>query len=460
MLSSHLNRWYSKSTNQLHPGQLICISYLLAITVGTFLLSLPMATTSGSIDFIDALFTSTSAVCVTGLAILDTGTQFTGFGQGVILALVQLGGIGIMTFSVTFFRLLGKQVSFRERLALQETFSHTPSNAIYKILASVFLFTIVAELVGAILLLCHWLPLYPWQEALWFSIFHSITAFCNAGFSLHETSFINYRSDWLPNTAVCLLTLLGGIGFPVIHDLYYRYCVRDGKRRKLLVQTKVILLISIILVTGGAVLFGALEWNQALQGLPFPEKLWASAFQSIATRSSGFNTVDISSLSNPTLSVILFLMFFGAAPGSCGGGVKMTTLALLIAFAWSRFRQQRRVNLFKKTIPSDTIAKAFTLIIVSIALITLIFFLLLLTAPQAAISHDDSFLVYLFETVSAFGTTGLSMGATPHLTLLGKFWIILMMLIGRVGVLTIAYIVVGTTANRGLEYAEENLMIG
>lgn len=449
--------------NRLHPGELIFLSYMLAIVIGALLLMLPAATVSGRIDAIDALFTATSAVCVTGLAVLDTGSDFSLFGQWVILALIQLGGIGIMTFSVAIFRLIGRQISFRERLAVQDVFTHTPGEDVYQILRAIFLFTAVAEIIGVILLFAHWLFVYPWPDALRFAVFHAVSAFCNAGFALHSDSMMAYRGGWLLNGTLCGLIVLGGIGFPVVYDLYHTLITRRGQRPKLLAQTKVVLLTTVILITGGAILFWLLEQNNVLRGLPAGEAFLASLFQSVTARTAGFNTVDIAALTDATLAMMMFLMFFGAAPGSCGGGVKVTTLALVSAFAWSRLRHERRVNLFKKSVPGDTMTKSVVLIIISMALISLIFFLLLLSAPADAamgLQQNNPFLVYLFETISAFATVGLSMGATTQLTFAGKLWIILMMLIGRVGVLTIAYVVVGPTATRGLEYAEENIMVG
>ncbi|HIJ57742.1 MAG TPA: ATPase, partial [Deltaproteobacteria bacterium] len=214
------------------------------------------------------------------------------------------------------------------------------------------------------------------------------------------------------------------------------------------------------LIAGGAILFGVLENDSILGGISFKERVFVSLFQSITCRTAGFNTVDISALRAGTLAFMIFLMFFGASPGSCGGGVKTTTLALLGAFAWSRIKRNNRVNIFKNSIPTETVAKSTSLILMSLGFIALIFFLLLVSLPGGGAQHHGDFLFYLFETVSAFGTVGLSMGATTTLTGLGKFWIILMMLIGRVGVLTFSYIITGTAPTKGIEYADENLMIG
>lgn len=449
--------------NRIHPAQLVFVSYMLGIVIGAALLMLPAATVSGSISWIDALFTATSAICVTGLAVVDTGSYFSAFGQMVILVLIQIGGLGIMTFSVAFFRLIGRQISFRERMAVQDVFTHTPGEDVYQLLRSIFLFTVISELVGVILLLAHWSHEFPFDRALYLAVFHAVSAFCNAGFSLFSNNLMDYRGSLLLNVTVGGLIVLGGIGFPTVYDLYRRYVRPDGKRAKMLAQTKVVLLTTLSLIVGGAALFWVLEFDHALAGLSLRESVLASVFQSITTRTAGFNTVDISLLSAPTLAMMLFLMFFGASPGSCGGGVKTTTLAIIGALAVSRLRREHRVNLFKKSVPNDTLAKSTVLLLLSIGLIAIFFFLLLVSVSASAedrVGQQREFLFYLFETVSAFGTVGLSMGATGQLSLMGKIWIIILMLIGRVGVLTIAYVVAGTTPSRGIEHAEENIMVG
>lgn len=458
-----LDDWLRNTFSRLHPAQIIFLSYLFAIILGTFLLMLPISTNTGSIALIDAVFTATSAVCVTGLVVVDTGSYFTSFGQMVILGLIQLGGLGIMTFSVAFFRLIGRQISFRQRRALQDVFTHTSRENIYDLLKSIFLFTIATELLGMGLLYLHWIHHYPWHQAMYLAVFHAVSAFCNAGFALFETSMMDYRDIPLLNVTVMLLVVLGGLGFPVVYDLYTTYVKRSHKRQKLLAQTKIVLVTSIILIIVGALLFSILEAKNTLHELLPSEVIWASLFQSVTARTAGFNTVDIASLTEPTLVMMMILMFIGASPGSCGGGIKTTTFALLAAFAWSRFKHEYRVNLFQKSIPVDILTKSIALVLIAIVLTAALFFLLLLSSPyglESGIYQNQRFLPFLFETVSAVGTVGLSMGVTPQLTILGKIWIIVMMLVGRVGVLTFAYVVVGPTATQGIEYAEENIMVG
>jgi trk/ktr system potassium uptake protein len=448
---------------KIHPATMVLVSFILTILVGALLLKLPISTRSGFIPFIDALFTATSAVCVTGLVVVDTGGFFTTFGQCVILVLIQIGGLGVMTISVALFRWIGRNISFRHRMVIQDLFAHTPREDIFGLIGSILFFTFGAELVGAILLTIHWQGEFGLAGAAYKAVFHSVSAFCNAGFALFPDSMINYSDSVLLNLVLGSLIVIGGIGFPVLYDLQCWSRWHRRNRCRLSIQTKTVLLTTIILIVGGAMMFAFLE-RQALSASPsLAHRMLVPMFQSITCRTAGFNTVDIASLREATLAMMIFLMFFGASPGSCGGGVKTTTLALLITFTVSRIRKRRRVNVFKKSIPVETVTRAFSLILVSIGIICLILFLLLVGDPatgQEMTGPPHSFLAFLFETVSAFGTVGLSMGVTPALSSWGKSWIILMMIIGRVGVLTFSYIIVGAGTANGIEHAEENMMIG
>lgn len=448
---------------KLHPATLVLASFLLAITVGTLLLKLPISFSNGRLAWIDAFFTATSAVCVTGLTVVDTGSCFTFFGQCVILALIQIGGLGVMTISVALFQWIGRSISFKQRMIMQDLFTHTPRGDIYGLVKSVFLFTLGAELLGALLLTFHFQHEAALPQAIYLAVFHSISAFCNAGFSLFSNSLVSYSDNLMLNSIVCGLIVFGGIGFPVLYELQ-SWAARPQKNRgRLSVQTKTVLLTTLILILGGTIMFAFLERQHASISQPVSHRIIVSFFQSVTCRTAGFNTVDIASLREATLVMMIFLMFFGASPGSCGGGVKTTTLALLTAFTVSRIRRKRRVNMFRKSIPMATLTRSVSLIIVSVGIIAIVLFLLLAGDTAKAIETtgpENSFLKYLFETVSAFGTVGLSMGATAKLTLWGKSWIILMMIIGRVGVLTFSYIIVGPQTTNGVEYSEENLMIG
>jgi trk system potassium uptake protein TrkH len=448
---------------KLHPATLVLASFLLVIVTGTLLLKLPAATVSGRISWIDALFTATSGVCVTGLIVVDTGSYFTLFGKSILLALIQIGGLGLMTISVTLFTWFGRSISFRHRMAMQDLFAPAPRADIFNLVKSILLFTAGSEIIGGVLLTVFWSREMPILQAAGNGFFHSVSAFCNAGFSLFADSMMRYSGDLMLNGVVCILIVVGGIGFPVLFDLQSWLRFRKRQRRRLSVQTKTVMLTTLILVVCGALMFALLEQSPPADAHSLGHHLLTPLFQSITCRTAGFNTVDIAGLNDATLAMMMFLMFFGASPGSCGGGVKTTTMALLTAFTYSRIRRRRRVDLFKKSVPEETVTRSISLVLVSIALISLVVFLILventIEGPHL-IQTRGSFLALLFESVSAFGTVGLSMGVTPELTLWGKICIIFMMLVGRVGVLTFAYIIVGSGTVNGVAHAEENLMIG
>ena len=446
-----------------HPTNLVLASFLLVIALGTVMLKLPISLQEGQIKWIDALFTSTSAVCVTGLAVVDTGSTFTLFGQLIILTLIQIGGLGLMTISVALFRWVGRSVSFRQRMAMQDVFAHTPREDIFDLVRSIVLFTVGIEFLGAILLTIHWLEELPFLQALYTAVFHSVSAFCNAGFGLYPDNLMRYSQSILLNVTICMLIVVGGIGFPVLYDLQNWIIKRKKNRVRLSIQTKTVLLTTFILIVFGALIFALLERQFLMEARSLSHRICVPFFQSITCRTAGFNTVDIGSLKDATLAMMILLMFFGASPGSCGGGVKTTTLALLTAFTICRIRQMPRVNMFKKSVPEETFTRSVSLILVSFLLIGIVVFMLLIggSSTESGVSESPrAFLEYLFETVSAFGTVGLSMGITPNLSVWGKSWIVVMMIIGRVGILTFSYIIVGSGHVGGIEYSEENLMIG
>lgn len=448
---------------KMHPANLVLVTFLVAIAVGTVLLKLPLATTTGAVSWVDALFMATSAICVTGLTVMDPGSRFSLFGQCVLLFLIQIGGLGVMTISVALFQWIGRGISIRQRLAMQELFAAAPRKDIFNLVKSIILFTFGAELVGAICLTICWIREFGFFKSFYYAVFHSVAAFCNAGFSLFPDSLIRYSDHIVINLAIAVLIIIGGIGFPVLYDLQCWFKSKKRSRFRLSIQTKTVLWTSLLLIAGGSLMYAFLERKTLGASPSWSHRILVPFFQSITCRTAGFNTVDISSLREATLAVMIFLMFFGASPGSCGGGVKTTTLALLIAFTISRVRHGRRVNLFRKSLPGDTIARAISLILVSIAIVCLVLFMLLMGDPvtgyePAGVTH--SFIGFFFETISAFGTVGLSMGVTPELNTWGKSWIILIMIIGRVGVLTFSYIIVGAGKPEGVEYAEENMMVG
>lgn len=448
---------------KLTPPQLLLIAFLLFILLGSVILKLPGTTTSGHISYVDALFTSTSAVCVTGLVVRDTGTDFTLLGQTVIIVLIQLGGLGIMTFSTIFLYLLGRQPTLREQSILRDTFSHSPVRDLHRLVLSIILFTLLVELIGAVAYFTHWIREFPLGKALFFSLFHSISAFCNAGFCLFSDSFLRYRADWVINVNTMVLIITGGIGFLVLLELHGRFIAQRVPRQKFLsLHTKLTLITTAVLIIVGGAYFFFMEYEVTLLDMTLRQKAVVSLFQSITARTAGFNTVDFGLVSNSTLFFFIILMFIGASPGSCGGGVKTTTIAVFFAMVRSKLRGEEYTQIMNRSIPHQSIARTVS-VIISAVLVIVVMTAALLVTQLGSVSHADSrgmFLEYLFEAVSAFGTVGLSMGTTDRLDTVGKLLIVLLMFIGRLGPLTLALSIRARETPYRIQYTEENVMIG
>jgi trk system potassium uptake protein TrkH len=446
------------------PAQVLMAYYATAILAGALLLATPLAATAEPLSFLDALFTATSAQCVTGLSVIDTGTRLSLFGQGVLLLLIQVGGLGIMTFSVYLFIYLRVGVSARGRWIINETLIHTPVSSWRELIKGIFITTLVIEAAGAALLSFVFVPRLGLWPGLYSAVFHSISAFCNAGFSLFPDSMVGFRDNPLVNTTLIGLITLGGIGFLVIRELLqYGLTYRRGRVKKvrLSLHTKIVLVTSAILVVYGAVAFGWLESHDALAGMPVMESVWTALFQSVTARTAGFNSIDFNVLRVPTLFLMIFLMFVGASPGSAGGGVKTTSLALFFAIFYSRLKGSPHTSLFRRTIPEEVITKALALVLLAITLVSIaLFALMVVQVPDLHHESPREFLNYVFEAFSAFGTVGLSTGATARLNASGKWIIILLMFAGRVGLLTMAFAIAGRTRRHAPRYAEENIMIG
>lgn len=455
-MTSILSRWWK----HLPPVASLLLGYALAIVVGALLLATPFAAQGDPLSLLDALFTATSAQCVTGLTVVDTGTRLSLFGQMVVLVLIQIGGVGIMTFSVFFFIHLRAGVSMRGRWVIQETLLHKPVGSLPELVKSIFLMTICIEAIGAVLLSVAFVPDLGFWKGSYSAIFHSISAFCNAGFSLFPDSLVGYRQSALVNLTVMGLILLGGIGFLVIQEILEIAGRRRKQRTKFSLHSKVVLLTSVFLIGYGAILIGCLETNHALAGMSFMDGFWVALFQSVTARTAGFNTIDLNACQTPTLFLLIFLMFVGASPGSAGGGVKTTTLALFFAILYNRIRGNPHTNLFRRTVPDEAVTRALALVLLATTLIGIALFGLLIVQNHVEIETSRSFLFYAFETVSAFGTVGLSMGATAELTACGKLITIALMFTGRVGLLTLAFAIAGRQKPHAARYAEENVMIG
>ncbi len=452
----------SRRLKKIPSPTLFLLSFVATILFGTVALKIPFAVQT-PLSWIDALFTATSAVCVTGLTVVDTGTTFTALGQCILLMLIQVGGLGLMTLTVFFFRLLGMSVSIQHRMIMQETFSAAPRRELLLLLKSILMFTAVNELAGALILTLYWWGEFPFGQALYFGVFHAVSAFCNAGFSLFADNLVPYRDAVVVNLTVASLIVLGGIGFPVVYDLYQFLRMRHHKRVKLSLQTRTVLTTTILLIAGGSLLFFWFERNKTLQSLPLSTAVLASVFQSITARTAGFNTLDLSQLGEPGALLLMVLMYIGASPGSCAGGIKTTTVSILFSALWNRLRGRWATQLFHKNVTEEMMKKSLSILGLSIFFIILVFFAVLVFQQSIALPEpgaSDTFRVYLFEVLSAFGTVGLSMGATSVLSTGAKWSLIVIMLIGRVGVIGFSYVFTPKQTQVEVTYSEEPIMIG
>ena len=425
---------------RLSPPQLLAGSFGLLITAGTLTLRLiPGLHVGDSITWLDALFTATSAVCVTGLIVVDTATYFTPAGQAVILVLVQLGGLGIVTFTTAIIVAVGGRLSLRNEVIVSGMSDITPHIDFRVLVRNVLLFTAGFEAAGAILLAALWTPEFGVAGAVWPAIFHSVSAFCNAGFSVFSDSLMGFEESPLVQVVVMLLIVSGGVGFLALNEIYF---VRRNVGKKMIgrlsVHTRLVLVMTCCLLAAGWLLVTAFEWNGTLAHLPIWARPLNGLFASVTARTAGFNTIDYSAASESTNFLTILLMFVGGSPGSMAGGVKTTALALVGLLAWSRLRGQHVTAVWKRSIPPETVQRAVGVIVVSFAIVTAGIFILTTTEAGVPTEQRSTFLSHMFEATSAFGTVGLSMGVTPTLSTPGRWAIIMLMFIGRVGPLTIA----------------------
>lgn len=432
---------------------MLVFGFAFLILIGAILLTLPPASRNGtSVGFIDALFTATSAVCVTGLVVVDTYTQYSLFGQIVIMLLIQMGGLGIMTMATLIFLLMGKKITLRERLVMQEALNQLTLSGLVKLSKYILLTTFIIEGTGAFLLSLRFTKIYGLTKGIYYGIFHAISAFNNAGFDLigkfrNLTPFVE---DPLINIVIMGLIVFGGLGFSVIFDI-----ITTRKYSKLSLHSKVVINTTILLLSVGFILFYIMEYNnpKTLGPLSPLGKVLAAAFQSVTPRTAGFNTLNLPDLTMSSKYLTIFLMFVGASPGSTGGGIKTTTFASILLMIYSVISSKEDVQIYKKQVPIDNILKAGVIAVISLLLVFVNSFLLTIT------EHAD-FLSILFETTSAFGTVGLSLGFTPLLSNIGKTIIIITMFAGRVGPLTLAVALAKQKKNAAIKYPEERILVG
>lgn len=449
-------------SRRLQPGTLVVVSFAVTIGIGTLLLRLPGITTGAPLTWLQALFTATSATCVTGLIVVDTATDLTTFGQGIVLLLIQVGGLGILTFSLFALLLLGQRGSMRMRHLFQDMLHLGAGRTLGSVVARVVALTLALEGIGALVLF----GLFRSRgdsvgHAAWFAVFHSVSALCNAGFALYSDSLESLADAPAFLAVISVLVVLGGIGFLVLLELP-RWARAPRPRPHLSLHTRVVLLTTLVLIPAGAGLLYALEHREILAA-GRPAGAWGAAvFQSISARTAGFNTIPIGDMTTAGLFVMMVLMFIGGSPGSIAGGVKTTTVALFIALCYSWLRGRDQVVIGKRTVPAPVVQRAIAAIGISVFTITVGLFLLLAFEQRAA--ADPHAVVALrrlaFEAVSAFGTVGLSTGITGGLSPSSHGVLVLLMFAGRVGPLTLTFTLLGDDDAPRVGYPEEPVMIG
>jgi trk system potassium uptake protein TrkH len=430
------------------PPLALILIYLSCILVGTLLLKLPVAMRT-PLGWSDVAFTATSAVTVTGLSVVDTGRDFTYFGQAVILLLIQVGGLGLMSFAVLILTMLGLPVGVTHRQFLREDLNQTSAAGLLELVRTILRFVLLCELAGALALGLVFVPEYGWAEGAWMSVFHAVSAFNNAGFALFSDSLSGWVGNPLINIVIPALLILGGLGFTVAADIHQK---RHWRRFSL--HSKLMLTGTLALLVWSTVSFAAMEWNNpgTLGPLDPGARLWASWFQAATTRTAGFNTVDIGALSNGTTLMFMTLMVVGAGSTSTGGGIKVTTFIVLLLATYAFFRRRPTVDVFGRRLGSNEIMKVLALSMVSVLTILVGLFVLILF-------HEGDFLDLAFETVSAFGTVGLSRGITGEFDVAGRMVIMAIMFLGRVGPLSLGFLL-AVRAPRRISYPAGTVYLG
>ena len=447
-------KWNFKRNFKLKGVQILALGFILVILVGALILTLPISTTSGeSTNFLDALFTATSAVCVTGLIVVDTGTYWNMFGQTVIMILIEIGGLGFMSFTTLIAIILGKKITLRERLILQDAMNTFNIQGLVKMVKYVLVFTVSVQFFGALLFSTQFVPEYGLGKGIFYSIFHSISAFCNAGFDIlgNFSSLTSYNSNAVVILVASALIIIGGLGFTVWSELY-----SSKSLKKVSLHSKMVILMTTVLVLGGTVLMFLFENNNVntIANMSFMDKVMNSFFASVTPRTAGFNSISTDGMTTAGQFLTIILMFIGGSPGSTAGGIKTTTIGILIVTIICVIQGREDSEVFKRRFSKDLVYKAFTLIFIGISLVIVVTMLLSYTEKGA------SFISLFYETVSAFGTAGLTLGLTSELSGIGKVLIMFMMYLGRVGPLTVVLSITRKKINSGIKYPEGKILIG
>lgn len=435
----------------LQPSRILALGFGILILIGTILLSLPIATKSGEkTGIINALFTAASASCVTGLSVVNTADYWSTFGHVIIISLIQMGGLGIMTMATIIAVWRGKRITLKDRLVIKEQLNQDSMTGLVRLTKYIVLATVIIESIGAIILATRFIPFYGLKKGIWFSIFHSISGFCNAGFDLTGDSMAPFVGDIVLNLGISALVIIGGLGFSVYIDMG-----KTKKIRNLQLHSKLVIILTVALLIIGTIGIGVMEFNnpETLKYLSLKDKGLSAFFQSTITRTAGFNSVPIDKLHESTVYFMIILMFIGGSPGSTGGGIKTTTFGVLVLTTFSVIKGENDVNIFKKRIKTEIIHRALAIIMISMGIILIVSLVLTLT-------EEARFIDILFESTSAFATVGLSRNLTPSLTSVGRVIISLTMYAGRVGPLTMALAFGSRDNKKNYRYSEGNVLVG
>lgn len=441
--------------SKLTQTQMIVVGFMLIILTGSLLLMLPWASRSHEVTpFLDTLFTATSASCVTGLVVVDTWSHWSMFGQVIILILIQVGGMGFMTLGVFMAILLRRRIGLKTRGVLQESINSLQIGGIVKLAKKIIQGTVFFESVGALILMYRFIPKVGMARGIWYGIFHSVSAFCNAGFDLMGymepyESLCGYAGDWLVDLTIMSLIIIGGIGFFVWDDI----ATKKLKVRRYTLHTKLVLMTTLALIIGGALFFFFTEQSNVLRNMPFAERIWASFFQSVTARTAGFNTVDTGALTEGSKFVTILLMFVGGSPGSTAGGIKTTTLIVLLVCVRSNMRQEKGYNILDRRLDEEVVRKACTVMCTNLLLMLTATIVMLVLQPFALTD-------VLFETASAIGTVGMTTGITRSICSISKAVLIFLMYCGRIGSLTFALSLRGNKHEPAVKQPVEQVMIG
>lgn len=444
-----LKGYLKQSTSRLNPSVTVVLSFFVLILVGTVLLKLPIATTE-TISWLNTLFTATSAVTVTGLIVVDTGTAFTLFGQTVIMFLMQLGGLGLMTSAVFIFFIFKRKIGMQQRNLIKASLNQDSSGGIIRLVRYLLFFSLSIELIGFILLSIKWIPEFGFSKGAFYSLFHTVAAFNNAGFSLWSDSLSSYVGDPVVNLTITSMFVLGGIGFTVLLDVWNK-----KKFKTLTLHSKVMIVGTLVINIIAIISIFILEYSnpQTLGSLSFEDKAWSAYFQGLTPRTAGFNSIDISALTLPTMLLIVILMFIGAGSASTGSGIKLSTFIILLLTTITTLKGGEEVSLFGRRLKNSAVLRALTLTLISFLLVFVAIFVLTVT-------ENGSFIAIVFEVVSAFGTVGLSTGLTTELSTIGRFVIMFVMFVGRIGPITIASILLTSKNPSLIRYPQEDIFVG